>query len=376
VTLLASLYFLVFSMMGVYAPWLPPFLADRGLSPSAMGIALGSVSICRVVFPPAWGALADHTEHKRTLLAATAALAGAAIASLPAVSSTAWAVGGLLVYGFFLTPVVPLLEAATLTALSDKRWLYGRVRLWGSIGFIVSSVGLGWLIPRLGMSSVAFAAGLPLLAFGLLALAAPSPTKSAAPKEHVAWRSLPWRRLTPVLVATVLGQASHGPYYAFFSLQLTARGVSTLLTGALWALGVIAETFLMALSPRIFARMSYMTAIRWALMLTAVRWLLYASTGSLVLIAIGQTLHAASYALLHLATIQWVDAVVPPSRRALGQAILSACGYGLGVGGGLAAAGMVARPLGFSGMYLCAAAMCALGLVVLRGKHASGVNRL
>ena len=84
-------------MLGVYTPWLPPFLADKGLSLSAMGVALAAVSICRVVFPPAWGVLADHTQHQRSLLAGTSILAGLAIASLSVTASPAWTFVGLVV---------------------------------------------------------------------------------------------------------------------------------------------------------------------------------------------------------------------------------------------------------------------------------------
>jgi len=366
VTLLAALYFLAFGMLGVYAPWLPPYLAEKGLSPGAIGVALAVVSTCRVVFPPAWGVLADHTRHKRALLAGTAAIAGAALVALSWFVSPVLLILILLVHGFFLTPVVPLLEAATLGALGQARGLYGRVRLWGSIGFIVTSVTTGVVVSRLGVSSVALLAGLPLVAFGLVAWRVRLPAEPVSSHEYVPLRSLPWRALAPILIASVLGQASHGPYYAFFSLQLLERGVSSVTTGALWAIGVIAETALMAYSPRLFARVGHITAIRWAMILSALRWALFASTGSLVLIGLGQILHAASYALYHLAAVQWVDSLMPPSRRALGQSILSACAYGLGVGGGLALAGIFAKPLGASGLYAAAAVACVLGYVVVR----------
>ena len=164
----------------------------------------------------------------------------------------------------------------------------------------------------------------------------------------------------------MLGQASHGAYYAFFSIQLARQGHSALTIGFLWALGVVAEIALLGVSSQPLAKLGLRGALLWALALATLRWMATAAQPPLALLAIVQLLHAASFALLHVASVQLADRLSPPGRKALGQSLVSACGYGLGLGLGTALAGAFAQSLGFSGLYLASAGAALAGLVAAR----------
>jgi PPP family 3-phenylpropionic acid transporter len=84
----------------------------------------------------------------------------------------------------------------------------------------------------------------------------------------------------------------------------------------------------------------------------------------MALLVVGQTLHAASFALLHVTSVQWVDRLTPPARKVLGQSLLSAAVYGAGVGGGMFVAGELVGPLGHAGLYAVAAVAALVGLAV------------
>lgn len=369
---LAIVYFLVFAMVGVYAPWIPPLLEDHGLPAAFIGLSLSVVAICRTFLPPLWGIVADRARSKGLILAVTAALSGVTMLALLGRLPLGMTVACLLVFGFFFVPVVPLLETLTLGFLGEHRERYGSIRLWGSLGFIATSLGLGIVVRYTGIGIVPVAAALPLLIAAVVAWRIP---ESPAPPP-IAWRpairSLPWRRLAWVLTAATLGQASHGPYYAYFTLRLADRGESTVVIGALWAWGVLVEIGLMAVSPRFLPRIGLNTALRWALILSAVRWTLFAFDPPLLFIAIGQTLHAASFGLLHLTAVQLVDELTPTHSRAFGQMVLSATAYGVGIGGGLAVAGLMIGSLGLPSLFAIGAGVCLVGYgaaVIASRKH-------
>lgn len=363
---LAAFYFLLFAYLGVFLPWLPPLLARRGLDAAAIGLALATVQVSRALLPPLWGLLADRLSRKRSLLAIAAFAAGACLIALSIPGPNGLIFAWLFLHGFFLVPLFPLAETLTMGALGRRPQRYGRIRLWGSVGFLVTSFGLGLVVDLQGWSPalLPWLMGLPLVLAGVLALILPETPEAPAASPRPAKRSLPWRWLLPVLVAAGLGQGSHGPYYAFFTLQMEGRGVSASVIGALWAWGVVAEVVLMALSGLLIRRTSLAGVFRLALLLGGLRWALYALDPPLAVVAAGQTLHGASFALLHISTIRLVDRFTPPGRKAFGQTLVSACAYGLAIGLGTFLSGQFVSRVGFSGLYAGAAAASALALVV------------
>ena len=363
VWVLAAYYFLLFAYLGAMLPWFPPLLEERGFDEKLIGLALLAVQLPRAILPPLWGLAADRIVGARRILIATSLLAGLAFVALgiPAQKGVVFAL--LLVHGFFLVPLFPLAETLTFEQLGSARARYGQVRLWGSVGFIVASLGLGEIVGLFGLRTVPWVTGAFLVVAGVLAFAIRRPAARAPRRRSAPPAAFPWRRFAPMLTAVTLGQASHGAYYAFFSIQLARAGYSTLTIGSLWALGVAAEITLMSVSSRVLARLGLRSALAWALGLAALRWAATATHPPLALLALIQLLHAASFALLHIATVQLADRFSPPGRKALGQSLVSACGYGLGLGAGTALAGVFARALGFGGLYLASAGAALAGLV-------------
>ncbi len=367
---LGAFYFFFFATIGFQLPWFPPWLQSIGFGSALIGAALAMGSISRVFLPPLWGILADRVGRARLILAGGALLGGACLLLVGRARSPLPVLGLLFLGGFFLVPLVPLAETLTMEALGGRRERYGRVRLWGSLGFIVTAWGFGALVPRVGLAPVPFLAGACLGLAGAVALAVPRPSPASGRPAGVrenGGEPFPWRHFGPLLAAAALGQGSHGAYYAFFTLELEGRGVAPGLAGFLWALGVLAEVVLMAASPRLFRRLGTVPAFRLALAAGLARWLLYAASPPLPLVAVGQVLHALSFGLLHLASIQLADRWSPPGRKATGQGMLSAIAYGLGIGGGLFLAGLGRDPLGDRGLYLLAAGLGAAALAVSAG---------
>ena len=361
---LAGYYLFLFAYLGVYLPWLPPLLQSRGFTPALIGTALGVVQLVRSLLSPALGWGADRLPTKHLLLGGSSIVAGLVLFAL----AGPWSPGAILLllalHGIFLAPLFPLAEMLTLGTLGSDSPRYGRIRLWGSIGFLVTSLGLAIGGGRGGVDPdlVPFALGAPLVLGGLLVLRVRTSAADGGPSPADDPRPMPWLALGAVYVAAALGQGSHGPYYAFFTIQMQEAGVSDLAIGALWAWGVLAEVGLMWASRWIVPALGLDWGFRLALGLGALRWALYALEPPLAVLAVGQTLHAGSFALLHVTSVQWVDRLTPPSRKVLGQSLLSASVYGAGVGGGMFVAGELLGFVGHAGLYAVATAAAVAGI--------------
>lgn len=367
---LAGFYFCVFAYIGVLTPWYPPLLESMGLGPGLLGLALFAIQAPRAILPPLWGLVADRVAEPRRILAITALLAAVAFSATSAPLDYGPLVLLLIVHGVLVVPVFPLAEMLTFRALAGRRERYGRIRAWGSLGFIVAALGMGAVVDRLGLDAVPLVIAFSLGLAGIVALALPRGPVAAPRPTGSARGRLPWASFLPLLVAAALGQASHGVYYAFYTIQLGHRGYDGTTVGALWALAVVAEIAMMALSPRLLGVLRPVTALRIALAASALRWGISALPLPLAGLALVQILHAATFALLHMTTVQLADVLSPEGTKALGQTFVSMAAYGIGVGGGIALAGALAAPLGDAGLYVCFAGLALLGLLAtarLRG---------
>lgn len=361
---LAAFYLLIFAAVGSSMPWLPPLLASRGFSAAMIGVALAVGALTRVALPPLYGKWADRAPAARPLLVVAASLTGVFAALLSVVSSV-WGIYLILFgLGAASVPLIPLAETLTLRRLGEHGTSYGQIRLWGSVGFIIAAIGGGYMVQRFGLRTVPWLIAVPYVAAAFVARILPPTTGAPARSSVVTERELHLRALIPLYLAAGLGQGSHGPYYAFFTLQMEQRGLSSPATGALWSLGVVAEIALMAGAPRLLAPASLMTALRMALVLSTVRWSLMAAAPGWSVIAVGQLLHAASFALLHITAVQLVGERAPLGSAHRAQAWLSVATGGIGTGLGILLAGQFAESWGARGLYLGAATLSTLACIV------------
>ncbi|HEX2796592.1 MAG TPA: MFS transporter, partial [Immundisolibacter sp.] len=178
------------------------------------------------------------------------------------------------------------------------------------------------------------------------------------------------------LAAAFLMQASHGPYYGFFSILLEDQGYTRSMVGALWALGVVAEVGVFLALARLLPRIGASRVFMASLLLAALRWLLIGhGAGSLAWLLPAQILHAATLGAFHVAALAQVQRFFPGALQGRGQALYS----GLCMGGGGALGGVVSGFLwdsaGAARVYELAAltALLAAGLWAWLNRPVSGV---
>ena len=367
-----ALSFAYFASIGLFNPYAPLWFQSLGFSTLAIGTIAALQSWTRVVTPYGWSWLGDHWGHgsRRVdlLRIATAAILVASLGLLVFRDVVAVAVVVTLIF-MANGAVVPLTEAVVAQRLATQQGLdvgrYGRVRMWGSIGFIIAVTLFGWLLQSTGIAALP---GWLVLVFGLLAIAAwrlPQTAGNAAVIAPAAPGSSVWRVLRRPEVAwffagiffTVL---AHTSLYVFFSLYLDALGYGKGAVGALWAVSVAVEIAFFWNQGRWFMRWSAHTWLFAAALVTVLRFSAMAGLGgSWLLLVLAQSLHAITFAAQHAASISLIDRYFAGPLRGRGQALYSTLGYGLsGVIGGVGG-GAISQRWGFEAVFAAAALVAA-----------------
>ena len=226
----------------------------------------------------------------------------------------------MALHAFFWHAVLPQFEVITLAHLRERSASYSRIRLWGSIGFICTVVGLGALFERLSLD--VYPATLLGIMLGIVLCSWWVPNAQPAHREPREGEGgfLAQLRQPGVLafyLCVCLMQLSHGPYYTFLTLHLESLGYSRALIGLLWALGVVAEVMLFLAMPRLLQRFSLRQVLAASFLLASLRWLLLGNLAdSLALLVFAQTLHAATFGSFHAAAIHFVQRSFGPRQRA------------------------------------------------------------
>jgi PPP family 3-phenylpropionic acid transporter len=357
----AALSATYFAHIGFFNPYLPLWLKDLGLPIVVISLLTSVQSFTRVFAPYAWGALSDHTGERVRLLRLSAAVALLASLGLWWDGGAWWIALVLFVLFTHTSSMMALTEAAMAYLVAGDWGRYGRVRLWGSAGFMLTVFLAGAWFEHFGMGH--FPAWTMVTLGGLLLCTwwlpdvRERPAHAHAPGEPVlpVLRRLPVRWFFASLFFHVM---AHFAIYGFLSLYLDALGYSKAMIGALWAVSVLVEILWFFWQGRLLGRLS-MT--RWLVACGAAAVLRMALTGGaggwLAALFVAQVLHALTFATHHTACIAFVSQHFPGRLRARGQALFTVIGYGLGGVLGVLAGGALVSRFGFEGMYWVAAGL-------------------
>jgi MFS transporter, PPP family, 3-phenylpropionic acid transporter len=367
-----SLFFgALFVILGLVLPYFPVWLHSRGLSPIEISIITAAPLFARVAFTPAMGFVADHLGNYR-LVIITLAWSALALAVVVSGLSGFWpilTVGVMLLLA--ISTLIPLTETVAVSAVRSDGLDYGRMRLWGSITFIIANFAGGVVIEILGGGS-----GIWLIASAILLTAAsaywlPAPVRGAVPTvrpPRAHWRmSLPVRLLRSHLFAVFLVaigciHGAHATFYTFGALHWQAQGLSAAWVGTLWAIGVIAEVLLFAFSAPVVRRFSPVALIVAGAAASVLRWSVMGFDPPLGVLLPLQVLHGLTYGAAHIGAIHFISRAVPPRAIGSAQSFYAVIAAGLFQGViGLASGALYARLGG--AVYFLAAGVSVVGLV-------------
>lgn len=355
---LATFYFLFFSLVGCILPFWGLYLQHRGFDAEEIGGLLAGFSMIRIVAPNLWAYWGRHFHSPLGMARLAGGLA-------PLLFTLIWLAEGfwqvllvMLTYGFFWSAMLPQYEVMTMRVIANRVEDYSRIRVWGSVGFVITVLLLGTLFDFYSIS------WLPVIMLSLMLailsntykISAASPPKDEEKVHSSFFGTMASGPVLIFLLVNMLLQVSHGPLYTFYSIYLEQMGYDAAMIGVLWAIGVAAEVWLFWKIRWFLAIFSLRHWLLLSLLVTTVRWLMIAWVpDSFVVLVLAQLFHAFSFAMLHAVCIRYVPVLFPNELQGRGQALFSAAGFGLGGALGAWFSGLLWESMGGSLVFTLAA---------------------
>lgn len=363
---LSGFYFFYFATLGALVPYWSLYLRSVGFSALQIGELMALLMVSRIVAPYLWGWIADHQGQRMVVVRTAALLSVVSFAGVFVSASFWWLAIVMLLFSFFWNATLPQVEAATLSHFGGEGGRYARVRLWGSVGFIVSVLVLGsvldhvpawWLLPAL----LVLLSGIWVASLLVPQREVPGQTEHAGPLLKIFLRP----QVAAFLFSAFLMQASHGPYYTFYTIYLGGHGYTKTVIGALWALGVVCEIAIFLVLHRARMRIGMREMLLASFALAAVRWALIGFfPDNLAILILAQVLHAATFGAYHATAVEMVHRFFRGAHQTRGQAIYGSVSFGLGGAVGSLYAGVGWSSSGPLSTYLAASLLALLALGV------------
>ncbi|AXS41248.1 MFS transporter [Breoghania sp. L-A4] len=370
---IGSLFGFQFLALGIFLPFFPIFLADRGLDDTEIGFILATPLAIRIAASPLVTAIADRFGRRVLALIVTAGASAFGFACYAFVDGFAALFAVAVFTSLFHGAIIPLSDAYAMDAVRSGIGDYGRMRLWGSVAFVIATLAGGMALEVWPSSLVPFGLAGSMLAMVVVAATLPELGHQEGVTPAAGGPAISLRNpvFLTVLLAVGLIQGSHAVYYGFSSLHWRRAGISETTIGALWVVGVIVEIGLFAAATRLRAFVGPMTMVAIGGCAAVVRWLCFPFAESVLAAFSLQILHGLTFGATHLGMIGFVAVSIPARRAATAQGLASTFG-GIATALGTLAAG----PLYSADPVIAFWSMAAGGAIALVLLGAVAVRRL
>ena len=364
---LALLYFFLCATLGVFLTYWPPYLSSINFSSEQIGSIVAASLIGRAISPYVFGWWTDRNGRiVRNMFVAAVCMTLIFATSLfePAYL---YMVAIIFMFSFFWGSMMPQIDTLVLMNLGRASHHYSLLRLWGSVGFIASMIGVVPVLNYYGFISVPWTVLiLCLITCFLIPTTKGRRLKSAETSSIYCVLTRP--EVVLLFVICFLVQVSHGPYYSFFSIYMLDNGYGNSMISFMWSLAVIGEIAVFIYSRRMLSSIGVINLLTLSMILTMLRWLMTALfPQSIVILSIAQTLHAFSFGAYHIVVIYYIGQWFTIRQQARGQALYASISFGLGGALGSFAAGYLWDSMGGRVYFLAAAlaGLCALLSIVV-----------
>ena len=361
----ALFFFAYYGYVGIFSPYASLFFEERGLSAAQIGVLMSLLQVMRIFGPNVWGWVADHRSQRVAVLRVTSLAAVISFCGMFFGQTFAYFFAVMVIVNLFTSAQGPLSEALMLSAMRGDLTHYGRLRLWGSVGFIFSVMAAGQLLDWYSVELMPWLALIMLAMVSVVTLRmreeAPIVHRSDSPSVMSVLRK---REVWSFFTSTFLMVAAHASLYVYYSLYLSQIGYSKTVIGLMWSLGVIAEIIFFFYQEPLFKRFGVKNLMFVSLAIGVIRFLMIAfGAQSSVLLLIAQVLHAATFGVHHSSSVATLQRWFSGPLQARGQALFISISYGLGgtLGGLLLSACW--DTFGAQLVYVIAALMSGFGLV-------------
>lgn len=331
---IAAFYFVFYMSMGLLVPYLPSYFKTLGCTGQDLASISSLTYLAAMFVPPLWGVLADRTRRPALLM--KLACLSAALAFVPMLWATSFAAvfAAMAGYALLVAPVIPLADTVAVGEARRLKTEFARLRLWGSIGFIVSVLSFGLYLDYGGRFSHVPAAVLAVMAcyvvVALLNRAPPELDKRPAPTLADARSLICQPAFLLFLAGTLVHWAALSAYYLLFTIRLGDLQIGPKYAGWAFTFGVTAEILMMWCFRPLRRRVPVLLILAAASVLTSLRWLLVAYVENGLALALIQVGHGFTFGACYVGSIAYLEESVPPQLMATGRALFASLVMGLG----------------------------------------------
>jgi MFS transporter, PPP family, 3-phenylpropionic acid transporter len=328
----ALFFFAYYGYVGVFSPYASLYFADKGMTAAQIGVLMSLMQVMRIFGPNLWGWVADRHQQRVTVLRITAIAAAATFCGMFFGQTFTQFFIVMVAINLFTSAQGPLSEALMLSEMRGDLTHYGRLRLWGSVGFILTVTLAGPLLDWQGIRLM------PWIALALLTLVLISSLRMQESPHGDLHKDIPSvlallkrREVIAFFTSTFLMIAAHASLYVFYSLYLAQIGYNNTVIGLMWSLGVVVEIVFFFYQAPIFKRFGVQKLMIASLLIAVVRFLMIGlGAQSLLVLLVAQVLHAATFGVHHSASVAMLQRWFSGPLQARGQALFTSISYGLG----------------------------------------------
>jgi MFS transporter, PPP family, 3-phenylpropionic acid transporter len=358
-------YFLYYGAISILFPFLALFYKSQGLTGEQIGLLAAISPIISFFGAPLWTGAAD-ASHRHKLVAMLSILGVVVVTFIfPGIASF----GGLLLmislYAFFGAPTGSLVDSAVLTLLGDHKERYGRIRLWGTIGYGVIAPFAGNLIGRLGLKWAFW--GYAILMLGGLLIITQIPFRQSHSNGsfrgglRVLFANQPWMLFLVMVFIAGIGMATINNYLFVYMQSL---GASKTLMGFALTVSTISEIPAMFFSDRLLRRFGARGMLVIAMTTIGLRLICYSLTTQPWVVLVIQLVHGLTFAAIYTAGVYYADQIAPPGMKATTQGMFGGTLMGFGSAAGGLLGGILMDHFSPGGMYAFAGTLVLFGLIV------------
>ncbi len=363
---LSLFYFAYFGFVGAFTPFWGLYLKSLLFNPFQIAVLMSLFQVARIFAPGLWGWVADHTGRRVHLIQWLAGLSLLSYAGVFFGNSYFWLFAVMLVLSFFWSASLPLIEAVTLGHLGDSFDRYGHIRMWGSIGFILAVIGLGYVLDFSPIHTLLWVVLALLIMVYAFSYRIPEPQIHYHAQDELHLFSIMRQpKVLALLAACFMMAAAHGAYYTFYSIYLVDHGYTKSQVGWLWALGVICEILIFLVMPKLTGRFGLRNIMICSLFLGFVRFNLIGWGVSFwTLILIAQCLHAATFGTYHATAVALTHQYFKGKHQSKGQGLYTSVSYGMGGTFGTVISGYAWESVGSGWTFTLSASFALIGCLL------------
>jgi PPP family 3-phenylpropionic acid transporter len=358
---LASLYFLHYATLGIIFPFTGYFFKQIGFSGTEIGLYLAIFPLMKFTATNLWTSNFAKSEHKRLFMGLAILISSTSLVPMYFSTNKILIAVLLVIFAGSRAGVIPVLD--TITIGLDKKIAYGRIRLFGSLGFLATSIIAGILMDKFGIFAFIWA----FMGAGVLCTIPVSFLNfrgSMFSKKEKSELKLP-PELIIFFTAMTIYLVSFSFLSNFFNIKVAESGFSQTWAGNMWAIGVIAETFFLFFQNRVLSLFKVRTIIAASIFLAGVRYLVTGHTDSLFLLCFFSAFHGFGYGTFHIGVMRYFRDYVPERMKLKAQSIYSGFGYGLGSIIGSMLSGVLYDFSGLKGVFTFAFVLCVVSAIII-----------